>query len=668
MLSIKSRRSFLSGLFLVFVSLMLFSGCAGGGTEVGNAGTFNFRGTTKLEKYLKGQIAKSVLPSEAYQVEENPVPPVIPVVEPPVTAPVTPDEDQETDLPDEDDIVPASSVSETDMVKTDGSHIYMAGNRKVTVADVSDGDNMKIEGSVEVGGTIKGLYVYNGLLSIIYSHDLPAVSDQDSALQTTSELAAPARIGMPYWIPANAKTGIAFYRVENPSSPELLGNISLDGNLVSARMVSGKLHIVQQYMPELPELETVYDGTEDGWVTAVNNNAEKIDSMTIDDILPDFTVCSADGTEIRSGRLVEPEDFYKLENIGGAAMVTVSTFDFDRLGDSFKSVGVIANADFVYASANALYIAASQWDYDKPYSENVLSATDSGIHKFDLSGTSVEYECGGTVKGRIINQFSMLEYLNVLRIATTDFIWNSDNSSGNGSSNIFCLKNIAGKLETIGKIENIAPGEKMYSARFTGNRGFLMTFRQVDTLFTIDLSDPVKPFIAGELEVPGYSEYIHPVDRNHLVTIGREVKEADGALVPGGLLLSIFDITDYDEPELLHTTVIGGKDTFSEASSDHNAFTFWSEKGLLAIPVTSGDVQAADGTSSFKGLYIYHVANESGFELKGRINTVPDVTSSSPGWTRGVFINREVFAVQPNAVFSADIDNIENSIKKISVE
>lgn len=667
MLSIKSRRSFLSGLFLVFISLMLFSGCAGGGTEVGNAGTFNFRGTTKLEKYLKGQIAKSVLPSEAYQVEENPVPPVIPVVEPPVSTPVTPVEDHETDLPEDDDIVPASGVSETDMVKTDGSHIYMAGNRKVTVADVSDGDNMKIEGSVEVGGTIKGLYVYNGFLSIIYSHDLPPVSGQDSALQT-NELAAPARIGMPYWIPANAKTGIAFYRVGNPSSPELLGNVSLDGNLVSARMVSGKLHIVQQYMPELPELETVYDGTEEGWVTAVNNNAEKIDSMTIDDILPDFTVCSADGTETRSGRLVEPEDFYKLENIGGAAMVTVSTFDFGRLGDSFKSVGVIANADFVYASANALYIAASQWDYDKPYSENVLSATDSGIHKFDLSGTSVEYECGGTVKGRIINQFSMVEYLNVLRIATTDFIWNSDKSSGNGASNVFCLKNIAGKLEVIGKIENIAPGEKMYSARFTGNRGFLMTFRQVDTLFTIDLSDPVNPFIAGELEVPGYSEYIHPVDRNHLVTIGREVKEVDGAVVPGGLLLSIFDITDYDEPELLHTTVIGGKDTFSEASSDHNAFTFWSEKGLLAIPVTSGDGQVADGISSFKGLYVYHVANESGFEFKGRINTVSDVASSSPGWTRGVFINKEVFAVQPNAVFSADIDNIENSIKKISVE
>lgn len=657
MSSVKYKSLGVWGVLLVVIPLLAFSSCAGGGTEVGNVGSSGFKDSAQLEVYLKSQFAKSVLPSSAYQTKTT-----VPVFDNASSGQAGAISSGDANPSHSGTNIQEQGVDESDKVKTDGRHMFIAGNRKVSVVDVSDAADMKIKSDMEIDGEVGELYLYNGILAVLYDKGQPEVY-MDFAM----ELEGPVRIGMPYWIPLKAKTNIAFYDVGVPSDPKLIKDVTIDGSLVSTRMIAGKLHLIQQYLPELPQLQVVYDGTEEEWKAVVQKNAEKIESMTLDDMLPGYSVCAASGTITQSGRLVAPQNFYKLNDVGGSAMVTISTFDLNHLDEAFKSVGVVATADTIYASTSALYLAASEWNYDDTYSENVQSTTNTGIHKFDLSGQSVRHVAGGSVKGMILNQFSMGEYQDVLRIATTEYRWNQADDSNAGTSNVYCLKNQNGDLKTIGRIENIAPGENMYSARFIGKRGFLVTYEQVDPLFTLDLSNPESPVVAGELKVPGYSEYIHPVDDNHLITIGRDIKEIEGRLVPQGVQLSLFDISDFANPRLLHKALIGGQGTYSEASYNHKAFSFWPEKSLLAIPVNLYESQpeAYYGDNTFNGLYVYHVTNESGFELKGRINTGTDPMYYYQDWTRGIFINQDVFAVQPEAVFSADTDRIEGSIKKL---
>jgi uncharacterized secreted protein with C-terminal beta-propeller domain len=271
----------------------------------------------------------------------------------------------------------------------------------------------------------------------------------------------------------------------------------------------------------------------------------------------------------------------------------------------------------------------------------------------------------GEVPGQILNQFSLGEYEDVLRIATNSGTW------GAGSlNNVYCLKVIGSRLEIIGKLEGLAPGEDIYSALFIGTRGFLVTFVKIDPLFTIDLSDPYNPIALGELKVPGYSDYIHPMDENHLITIGKDAIMDNGFAWYQGLQLSIFDVSDFENPLLLYKELIGDRGTSSEAEYNHKAFTFWAEENLLAIPVDLYEHEALPvnpydwGTYKFSGLYVYRVTVENGFEYLGRINT--DIsTYYYNDWLRGLFINNDVYAVNNEAVQSADIGDIENTVNEI---
>jgi uncharacterized secreted protein with C-terminal beta-propeller domain len=209
------------------------------------------------------------------------------------------------------------------------------------------------------------------------------------------------------------------------------------------------------------------------------------------------------------------------------------------------------------------------------------------------------------------------------------------------SNNIYILDDT---LQQISKIENIAPGESIYAARFLGDRAYLVTFVQVDPLFTIDLSDPYNPRILGELKIPGYSEYLHPYDETHIIGIGKEVDPSIGAdLVhtPGaiyytailGLKIALFDVSDIEHPVEQAKIVIGDRGTDSPALYDHKAFLFDREKQLLVIPVSLYEITQdvkdryieSEGTEdlwgefTFQGAYVYHLSPENGFEYQGRI-------------------------------------------------
>jgi uncharacterized secreted protein with C-terminal beta-propeller domain len=197
----------------------------------------------------------------------------------------------------------------------------------------------------------------------------------------------------------------------------------------------------------------------------------------------------------------------------------------------------------------------------------------------------------GAVPGVALNQFSFDEdAAGLLRVATTT--WNA----GGSGNHVFVLEADDGNLETVGSVQDLAPGERIFSVRFVGDRGYVSTFREIDPLFVIDLADPTAPTVRGELKVPGFSSYLHPLDTTHLLGIGRDVDADTGAVL--GLQLSVFDVSDASRPERTAVYTFAGDawDSWSAAQWDHRAVSWFGERGVLALPIQEGGWSASSNS------------------------------------------------------------------------
>ncbi len=644
----------LAGIMLI-LAILGIAGCTGGGTETGNPAIVSmdtFSSGPELEAYLKDQYASNFLSKKF-----NPA-----LIGGADADPPSANEDDAGERFSETNIQ-EQGVDESDKVKTDGAYLYVSGERRVTVVDVSLPDAMKVVSAIDVQGSVDSLYLYNHILVVLYAPD----SDSDPVSS--------------YWKPVN---GVLFADVTDPSAPERIEEVRFDGMLLSSRLTGGRLHLVQQFFPELPSLQVCHEFSEEDCSGVVAANSEKLGSLTLDDLLPSYQIVDEAGGTIKAGQVVPPENFCRPDEPEGGGNITIMTFDMDDLSQPFQSVGMITEAHEVYASTRSLYLTAGR--YEKYAQLDGLNGggwtQETVIHKFDLTGEDVRHVATGRVPGWILNQFSLGEHEDVLRIAT-----DSGNNIWDGlafeltavdmerqGNHVFCLRDQGGALEVVGSVENIAPGEKIYAARFVGTRGYLVTFVQVDPLFTLDLSDPTDPRIVGELKVPGYSDYIHPFGENHILTIGKDTQLEDGIPWYQGVQLSVFDIRDFAAPELLHKELIGARGTGSEALHEHKAFTFWKENDLLAIPIDlyqhniEPDHPWNLGKHTFSGLYVYRATPADGFEFMGRIAADSSWNGYySARWTRGLFINAHVYAVTSDAVHVAEVGAIASTVHTLSL-
>ena len=639
-------------IIMILFGILFISGCSGGGTEVGNpAAPVNPVDDWKeLADYIKGQYSETVLTSDVYTARDA-ITAAAGTQDVSFSAAGTADYSRTN--------VQEAGVDESDKVKTDGAYLYVADDQAVHIVKAVPANYMEVVNTIDVNGTVDSLYLYGDVLIILYTPYGGDGSKWGGAVPGSD-----AMIGITYWVPVENQTGVLMMGISKPSSPVWIKDVIIDGWLVSSRLTNGRLHVIQQFMPDLPPLQLTYDGTEAGKAAAIAANKQALASLTIDDLIPSYEILNEQGTPTPSGRLIVPDDFYRPDDPAGGSIVSIVTFNLENMSERFKSVGLIADAHTVYASTQALYIASTQWNYQQYRTI---------LHKFSLAGEDVTLEAAGEVPGRILNQFSLGEYDygdeygHVLRIATNNGVW------GEYSRNyVYCLEDTGDMLEIIGEVEiEEAYGEDIYSALFIGTRGFLVTYIKIDPLFTLDLSDPTEPKYVGILEIPeGYSDYIHPLGENYLITIGKDTILDDGFAWYQGLQLSIFDISDFENPSLLYKELIGDRGTSSEALYNHKAFTFWAEGNLLAIPVDLYENQTAPNLygedHTFTGLYVYRVTVQNGFEYLGRINAATEdpYYYASP-WLRGLFINNDVYAVNNEAVRSADIEDIENTVNEI---
>ncbi|WP_282433371.1 beta-propeller domain-containing protein [Desulfitobacterium chlororespirans] len=270
----------------------------------------------------------------------------------------------------------------------------------------------------------------------------------------------------------------------------------------------------------------------------------------------------------------------------------------------------------------------------------------TSVYKFNLQAGDTKYLGMGSVPGNILNQFSMDEHNGYFRIATTLQKLPIRTGEAELTNNLYILDQ---NMKQAGKIENIAPGEKIYSVRFMGDRGYMVTFKTVDPLFVLDLKDPNRPVILGELKIPGYSNYLHPYDENHIIGFGKEAIEVEEPHWSGegtvknayylGMKVALFDVSDVNNPQEKFKIEIGDRGTESELFSNHKALLFDQEKGILAFPVTVCDIDPATvskddylaqkdprlayGQPVFQGAFVYNLSAEKGFTLKGMITHHP---------------------------------------------
>ncbi|MGE5827288.1 MAG: beta-propeller domain-containing protein [Micromonosporaceae bacterium] len=385
--------------------------------------------------------------------------------------------------------------------------------------------------------------------------------------------------------------------VDLAGRPRVLGEYTIDGGLVDARQVGPIARVVIRSNPRVafPYQEKSTDAER------LAANLKVIDRTPLADWLPRIEV--SNGGTVEKGQagcaaISRPATYT------GTNMLTVLTFDLgaDRLSNGDPTT-IVADGETVYSNGPSLYIASDlSWRQVPMVKAGGVVRPDelrTEIYKFDTSGTGrPRYVAGGTVPGYLINQYAMSEWDGKLRVATTSTptVFGTEDR-GTSHSGVYVLEVSRRALREIGHVDGLGKGERIYAVRFYGTQGYVVTFRQMDPLYTVDLSDPTHPKVLGELKITGYSSYLHPAGAGRLIGIGQEATERGAAT---GTQISLFDTTNQAAPKRLARYQVTGSS--SEAEFDPHAFLYWPRDGLLVVPLQVYGGPGGSGGGSAPGV------------------------------------------------------------------
>ena len=427
------------------------------------------------------------------------------------------------------------------------------------------------------------------------------------------------------------RTFIKVYDVSDRTNPISARNVSLDGYYFNSRMIGDYVYVV------------------------INQPAYcREDEVALPKIYSDDGVKEISATDIYYSDISDYS--YAFSTI---VAVNVQNDDQEPTLEPF----LLGATRKMYVSLNNIYITFPK--NDKTF-----------IYRIHMDENEMECKASGEVPGYVLNQFSMDEHEGYFRIATTTSV------NAMSRNNVYVLDM---DLDMVGKLENLAPGETIYSARFLGERCYLVTFRKVDPLFVIDLEDPKNPRVLGQLKITGYSDYLHPYDENHIIGIGKETEAADEGDFAWyqGVKISLFDVSDVENPKEIDKYEIGDRGTDSPILTDHKALLFDKSKNLFVIPVLVAEIDEEKypsgvppytyGDYVWQGAYVFDISLE-GLVLKGRITHLEDGTDlmksgyyfSSPySVKRSLYIDNVLYTISDKKVKMNSLENLEeiNEVK-----
>jgi len=534
--------------------------------------------------------------------------------------------------------VQVQGVDEADIVKTDGRFIYQVNNQRVIVAQAYPAGELKITSLLKFDNerfAPQELYVDQKYLVVIGANNEPVRMAQ-------SGVSAKPEIYPPVFMRGTVKAIV--YDLSNKSNIKKLREFELEGSYVSSRKIGSSLYLVaNRYINYYYIMD------------ASNKQAQPTESP-----LPSYRDTAAGDGFVQIGY----KDIRYFPGCVEPNYLMIAALNLDGPNEEAQVSTYLGAGNSVYASPQNLYVAAARYEINNgPVRTDKLRApglrppvpaadTKTDVFKFALDQGRVTYKGKGEVPGTTLNQFSMDEYEGHFRIATTrGEAWRSDNNTS--KNNVYILD---GGLNTVGKLEGIAPGERIYSVRFMGSRGYMVTFKQVDPLFVIDLKNPQSPKILGALKIPGYSNYLHPYDENHIIGFGKDTielapkdwqgKPMESMAFYQGMKMAIFDVSDVRNPVEKFVAKIGDRGTDSDLLWNHKALLFAKDKNLLAFPVTVMQVEGSSvdaggipayGHFAFQGAYVYNIDLVKGFTLKGRIThlTGDDYLKAGNSWYDG---------------------------------
>lgn len=548
--------------------------------------------------------------------------------------------------------IQTAGVDEPDIVKTDGQKLLALAQGTLFVMDVT-GTSPQLVGSLP----LRDLWV----------RDLVMVGDRALLLGETGGDVIPRPL-MPDVVNGGGGPISALVEVDlsDPANPVIARRLLVDGRYLSARLIDGIARVVVSSYPTGLEFTTPQGPGLRAEREALGRNREIVEASTIENWVPYFVLEDGGGQTLAEGTLLDCGSARHPEEFGGFGMLTVLTLDLTQGLDGSvaqRSVGVLSDGETVYASSDSLYVATQRWvDW---WGLEQLAATERAeiteghvtqIHRFDITGTDrAEYRSSGEVPGWLLNQFSMDEYAGHLRVASTDAppFWDTQESE----SMVTVLAEREGRLVQTGRVAGLGEGERIFAVRFMGERGYVVTFRQVDPLYVVDLSDPTAPAVTGELKIRGYSAYLHPLADDLLLGVGQDATE-QGAIK--GTQLSLFDVSDPSSPRRISQVQIG--EGSSEAEWDHHAFLYWEPEGLVVVPLNvyrwNEDAQRDE---SFFGAQAVRV-RDGELSLLERLNHQDGGTTTDWGYgiRRSLVIGDLLYTVSEAGVEAADLTTLED--------
>ena len=528
--------------------------------------------------------------------------------------------------------VQVTGVDEPDIVKTDGRRILTLSKGVLSVVDVT-GATPEVLGHVLLNDVRNGELLLRGDRALaIRNHTggLRPYEEADEQAGQSSEI-------------------VAIDEVLLDGVPRRGRSMRVEGRYVSSRSTGSTARIVINSFPGDPGFVRPLDPVDPSLATKTNRRI--IESTTLADWLPDYTLVGSDGSVLaQETRLLDCDRVHVPEEFAGFAAASVLTIDLAEPLAPDNSAATFAVAETVYASLQNLYVATSDWVSKSVLAdaEQLVAHSDryaTAIHKFSLDTSgAASYEASGLVEGHLLNQFALHELDGHLFAATTDGPpWRFRATE----SRIVALSQQGNELVEVGQVGNMGRGERIYAVRYIADRAYVVTFRQIDPLYVVDLGDPTQPAILGELKIPGFSSYLHPIGDGLLVGVGRDVTESGW---DRGVKISLFDVSDATDPREIDTWTLEG--AYTDVGADHRSFLWWSPEQLVVLPVSFRYAQ--DGSN---GAYAFKVTRSDGLSEFGRVDHSRDGRDREP-LRRSLVIGEDLWTMSASLLQRNDLETL----------
>ncbi len=583
--------------------------------------------------------------------------------------------------------VQVAGVDEPDFVKNDGKYIYVISGDTLTIVDAYPASGAAIVSKTTIDDSPKDIFVSGNRL-VLFTTGSPS---RDSGDEPVS---ASLMKSMPYYGGYSPATHAVFYDISDRKNVKVVKDYEIDGDYIDARLIGSNLYLVTR--------EQVYSyRNEEIRVPCVRENAKCI---------------------------VTPDVYYFDNPERSYAFTTVTSFDTTSANEKDAKTYLVGNGNIMYVSEDAMYISYQKYhniwrrgmvepaiavddrapmssssgvtssvlweDFNRmsdaekqrvladmkaqeeeKIAKKEIDQSTTAIHKIAIKNGAITYLARGEVPGYLKNQFAMDEYNNNLRVATTSNVYTTRGSYE--YNNVFVLDS---GMKTIGELTHIAEQETIYSTRFMGDRLYMVTFKRIDPFFVIDLSTPNNPKILGKLKIPGYSDYLHPYDKDYIIGVGKETGTNEwGGVSTQGIKLALFDVRDVENPRQVGKVEIGDAGSDSAVLSDHKAFLFDREKNLLVIParVVRQDTTSMEKIGStppqvWYGAYVFGVDPSSGFILKGTVEHGTQGESyywygnSKNEVKRSLYIGDTLYTLSTAKILANPLDEIDTIVATIT--